>query len=189
MAIPTFIIAENILYANVGDANNLPMTTLSFSIITDFSGKQFVVFPDAQAAELYLEEWFEMEPTSSSAIEIDGNDCVELSYFELQIHANNNNNQADWDLWFDACKPVSNHIGHNAPFDGLMFSATGEEWQHVINTYTETPDCVWTIVDGGDDEDTEEPSITIESGLTRINVIGYIITALPYRKMLTVLDN
>lgn len=78
--------------------------------------------------------------------------------------------------WIEKYRPVNNHLDDNASWQGedgagIMFETFGEELDYVLSIAKSDPECVWTYVDGDEDE------TLIISGYHLVNRIGYFITA------------
>jgi hypothetical protein len=79
---------------------------------------------------------------------------------------------------FDAKYPlVTNHINTNASWafgdgPGCLFETYGEELAFVR---TQDPRTIWTLVDGGDDDNQY-----LISGYHLVNRIGYLISTIPF---------
>lgn len=79
--------------------------------------------------------------------------------------------EMDMDEFFEAYKPIRNHIDTNASFDGYMFETYGDEVEFVKGT---NPKHIWTY-GSGDDGGTY-----IWNGWSFVNRLGYFITELPF---------
>jgi hypothetical protein len=90
--------------------------------------------------------------------------------------------EMDTSEWEDQFKPITNHLDSNASWqneegDGIMFETYGEELEYVKKKHKENPNCIWTLMDSDDGEDT----IVVE-GYHFVNRIGYFITENPYQE-------
>lgn len=73
-------------------------------------------------------------------------------------------------LWSDY-KPVKNHLNPNASFCGYMFETYGPELEFVQGCETNK---IWSIIEG-------DTSLFYSAGCHQINLIGYVITELPWK--------
>lgn len=76
------------------------------------------------------------------------------------------------DQFFDAYKPVKNHIATSDIWGGCMFEPYGIQMDHVRRVHTTDPAKVWTILEA-------DGVASIGDGLHFVNRTGYIITEVP----------
>ena len=93
------------------------------------------------------------------------------------------------DVWYKKYSPVANPTGTGFIYgeDSILFENTGKDLEVVRAAYEKNPLCVWTLVEGEDDDednlDDEEAAPVyndvITPGMHFVNVIGYMITEKP----------
>lgn len=97
---PNIIFKTTSVSMNFGDANNHPMTTVSFPIIVDdAAGVHYVKFEDPQEAKHYLNAALDIDPTESSSMEVDGDDLIEVDYLKACFEASKSSETVDYDEW------------------------------------------------------------------------------------------
>lgn len=79
-----------------------------------------------------------------------------------------------FDTWRDTFRPQTNPFNADAPVDGYMLETFGEEFELVQKTLRESPDRVWTVVEGDDD------NWYISQGFHLVNRIGYLVTEVAF---------
>jgi hypothetical protein len=74
--------------------------------------------------------------------------------------------------FFDLYTPDTSVVSKNYDDEGEegQFETFGEDLEHVLKVWAETPERVWTMIDGDDGE------ILIVNGLRHVNRIAYLIT-------------
>ena len=75
--------------------------------------------------------------------------------------------------WEQKYKPVKNHIGTNGAYDNTMFETFGAELDFVFLKNQQTPEKVWTLVEGDEGQ-------YFEAGFHTVNRVGYFITENPW---------
>lgn len=71
--------------------------------------------------------------------------------------------------WTEKYKPVKNELGTHGSYDNTMFETYGVELDHVLKVNEETPEKIWTLVEG------DEGQYFI-AGYHLVNRFGYFIT-------------
>lgn len=77
-----------------------------------------------------------------------------------------------YDDFLEKYHPVKNHLDKNAGYDGCMFETFDKELKYVLDTYTHSPQHIWTLIEGNND-------MWLVSGYHFVNRLGYIITKEP----------
>lgn len=78
-------------------------------------------------------------------------------------------NQINEAEFYSTYRPVQNHITASSGDQGRLFETYGADFNHVIAVDKERPGTVWTLTDNGS-------TVSIVSGLHRVNRLGYYIT-------------
>lgn len=69
--------------------------------------------------------------------------------------------------------PVKNHLYEDAAYDGCMFETYGEQLEYVLSTHQHSPQNIWTLVEG------ENNDMWLSPGYHYIDRLGYMITKEP----------
>lgn len=88
------------------------------------------------------------------------------------------------DEFYERFEPLKNHIEKNASFDGCMYETYDEEYEYIVDQHCNNKNVqVWTIVTGEDD------SMFYETGIRRVNRVGFLITnKVPDHSIIVTLD-
>lgn len=175
MATPKLLLEQDqsCLYVNCGSASEPPMQTLSFPV-KEFDGEKFVLFQDYTEAEVFLGEWFGIEPTASYD-DTEGNNMVELAYImACNTIAHDVNGTIPFDDWTAGFKPIDTPNGAEGDY---IYAMSGQDFELVKQAFETDPKTVWTVMD-------DDGALTIASGIRRVNSLGYSITMHPEGKHL-----
>lgn len=82
--------------------------------------------------------------------------------------------RTQYEIWEDTFGPVKNHLDKNAGMNGFMFETFGAELAHVQAVLKDTPEKVWTVVEG------DSGKWYISQGFHRVNRVGYLVTDKPF---------
>ena len=69
--------------------------------------------------------------------------------------------------------PIKNHLDKNAGYDGCMFETFGKELEYVLATHQHSPQNIWTLVEG------ENNDMWLSPGYHFVDRLAYIITKEP----------
>jgi len=69
--------------------------------------------------------------------------------------------------------PIKNHLDKNAGYDGYMFETFGKELEYVLATHQHSPQNIWTLVEG------ENNDMWLSPGYHFVDRLAYIITKEP----------
>ena len=69
--------------------------------------------------------------------------------------------------------PVKNHLYEDAAYDGCMFETYGEQLEYVLSTHQHSPQNIWTLVEG------ENNDMWLSPGYHYIDRLAYIISKEP----------
>lgn len=81
-----------------------------------------------------------------------------------------------YDDFLEKYHPIKNHLDKNAGYDGYMFETFGKELEFVLKTQMHSPQQIWTIIDG------ENNDMWIIPGYHYVNRLGFIITKEPINR-------
>ncbi|MFK4753603.1 hypothetical protein [Oceanobacter antarcticus] len=72
--------------------------------------------------------------------------------------------------FFDEYRPITNVFNQQADYNGCLMAANGQEYQRVLLIMQESPECVWTCLEGSDGLP------VLNNGFTALNSKGYVVT-------------
>ena len=75
--------------------------------------------------------------------------------------------------WLEKYKPVTNHIGTHGAYENKMFETFGAELDFVFLKNQQTPENVWTLLEGDEGQ-------YFVAGFHVVNRVGYFITENPW---------
>ena len=75
--------------------------------------------------------------------------------------------------WMEKYKPITNHIGTHGAYENTLFETYGAELDYVFLKPQQTPEKVWTLIEGDEGQ-------YFTAGFHTVNRVGYFITELPW---------